>query len=144
MWCLISTIQQHHTHQELALADPDLGSRWEQCTGRWGKGISKGNYSDTDLSDNVHFSKDDYIAPQSAEAPTLIFYLVGWPNTLRSSQGITTPLKKLLRATIYDSDSFACCLTSRRICSSAVIPASAKQCLGDKLGKLMMLERDAR
>lgn len=109
-----------------------------------GKGISKGNYSDTDLSDNVHFSKDDYIVPQSAEAPTLIFYLVGWPNMLRSSQGITTPLKKLLRATIYDSDSFDCCLTSRRICSSAVIPASAKQCLGDKLGKLMTLERDAR
>lgn len=42
-----------------------------------GKGISKGNYSDTDLSDNVHFSEDNYIAPQSAEAPTLIFYLVG-------------------------------------------------------------------
>lgn len=73
-----------------------------------------------------------------------LFYLVGWPNTLRSSQGITMPLKKLLRATIYESDSFACCLTSRRICSSAAILASAKQCLGDKLGKLMTVEEDVR
>lgn len=120
MWCLIF----HYS------ASSNTLGRWPSWTqiqgpaennaqGHGGRELAKAiTYSTKDLSDKVHFSKDDYSALQSAEAPTFTLYLLGWPNEFTSSQGIAMHLRKelLLRTTVYGSEAFwELSLTSREI-----------------------------